>query len=236
MTGRAQLADSGFRPVSEVAERTTPGDSLRVPSAPPRPHWLYHETKRGLDIVVATILIAAIAPVLVVAVLAVWLETRANPFYLQERLGYRGRPFRMLKIRTMVPNADTVVPRSLNETAGPTFKARHDPRVTRVGAILRKTSLDEVPQLLHVLSGKMTLVGPRPPLANEVARYRSRHFRRLSVKPGLTCIWQVSGRSTLPFKTWMAMDEIYVRRRSLWFDLYLLARTQWVLIAMKGAW
>ena len=236
MVSRSELANNGFRTADAVLERGAPDRSFRLSPAAPRPHLLYDETKRALDIVVATILLAAVAPVLAVAIVAVWLETRANPFYRQERLGYRSRPFRMLKIRTMVPNADAMVPTSLNETMGPTFKARRDPRVTRVGAILRKTSLDELPQLLHVLSGKMTLVGPRPPLANEVALYRSRHFRRLSVKPGLTCIWQVSGRSRLTFRTWMSMDEIYIRKRSLWFDLYLLARTPWALIAMKGAW
>jgi len=125
--------------------------------------------------------------------------------------------------------------RASNEVSGPVFKMRSDPRVTRVGLLLRRTSLDELPQLFNVLRGEMSLVGPRPPLPKEVAQYTPTDMVRLSVKPGLTCLWQISGRSTVGFADWMELDREYVRNMSLWLDLSILFRTVGAVLNMRGA-
>jgi lipopolysaccharide/colanic/teichoic acid biosynthesis glycosyltransferase len=126
--------------------------------------------------------------------------------------------------------------RAQNEVDGPVFKMRHDPRVSRVGKFLRRTSLDELPQLFNILKGEMSLVGPRPPLPREVAKYRPADMIRLSVKPGLTCLWQVSGRSTVGFDAWMEYDREYVRRLSPWLDAAILIRTVWAVLSCRGAY
>jgi lipopolysaccharide/colanic/teichoic acid biosynthesis glycosyltransferase len=123
-----------------------------------------------------------------------------------------------------------------NEVSGPVFKMRSDPRVTKVGGLLRRTSLDELPQLLNVLKGEMSLVGPRPPLPKEVEEYRPSDAIRLSVKPGLTCLWQISGRSTVGFDEWMEFDRDYVRRMSLQLDVSILMRTVWAVVSCRGAY
>lgn len=204
-------------------------------TAAPEPHRGYNLSKRLVDVAAGTVLLAGALPIVATAALAVAATTRTSPFYVQRRIGQGGREFAMLKIRTMRPGADREVPLTLNETGGPTFKAKVDPRVTAVGKLLRRTSVDELPQLLHVVLGQLTLVGPRPGLPDEVRQYTHAEARRLSVKPGLTGIWQVSGRSDVPFRRWMAMDRAYIRRRSLLFDLGLLARTPWTVLSMRGA-
>ena len=201
----------------------------------PEPHPFYNVSKRALDIGVGVVLLLLLAPVIVVAAAVVAVAYRTNPFYISRRVGYRGREFPMVKIKSMRDGSDKVVPVRLNQTGGPTFKSAEDPRVTRVGRIVRLTSIDELPQLLSVVAGQMTLVGPRPPLPQEVALYTRPQLERLSVKPGITCIWQVSGRSDVQFRKWMAMDRVYVRRRTLLFDFWLLARTPWAVIIMRGA-
>jgi lipopolysaccharide/colanic/teichoic acid biosynthesis glycosyltransferase len=212
----------------------------RVPASPilapePEPHPLYNVTKRCLDIVLGVVLLILVSPVLILGLALVAISYRTNPFYIQRRVGYLGREFPMIKIKSMRDGADAAVPHHLNETDGPTFKATNDPRVTRIGRTLRLLSIDEVPQLINVVAGHMTLVGPRPPLPCEVASYRRPHLRRLRVKPGITCIWQVSGRSDIKFDTWMAMDRLYLRKRSLLFDFYLMLLTPWAVLTMRGA-
>jgi lipopolysaccharide/colanic/teichoic acid biosynthesis glycosyltransferase len=172
------------------------------------------------------------------AALMVRLSSRGPVFYVSDRVGRRGRQFRFLKFRTMCYDAETKRHEldGQNEVDGPVFKIRVDPRITRVGRLLRKLSLDELPQFAHVLSGKMSLVGPRPPLPEEVAEYGAWEAQRLLVKPGLTCIWQVSGRSDLGFHTWMSMDIEYIRDWSLWLDLKLLARTPAAVLSGHGAY
>jgi lipopolysaccharide/colanic/teichoic acid biosynthesis glycosyltransferase len=201
----------------------------------PEPHPGYNASKRAIDLVGGTLLFCASLPIITAAAIAVAATTRSWPFYVQRRVGYAGREFRMFKIRTMRNGADREVPLNLNETAGPTFKSRSDPRVTRVGAVLRKTSVDEMPQFLNVILGQLSLVGPRPGLPEEVRQYSLAEARRLAVKPGLTAVWQTSGRSDVPFRRWMAMDRAYIRRRSLKLDLLLLAKTPWTVVSMKGA-
>ena len=162
--------------------------------------------------------------------------TRGKPIFRQERLGYRGRPFTLYKFRTMTLDAAGRQHEVTNEQHGPVFKNRRDPRVTRLGRFLRSTSIDEMPQLLNVLLGQMSLVGPRPPLAREVAQYAPWQRRRLAVKPGLTCLWQVSGRCEIGFRQWVHMDLWYVRNQSLWNDLKLLARTPGSVLSRRGAY
>jgi len=194
--------------------------------------------KRALDLVTAALLVVVLSPVLLGAALMVKLSSRGPVFFGQDRIGHGGRPFRFLKFRTMCRDADAHRHEfdDQNEVDGPVFKIRHDPRITRVGRVLRKLSIDELPQLLHVLSGKMSLVGPRPPLPGEVAAYSEWEAQRLLVKPGLTCIWQVSGRSDLDFHTWVTMDVEYLRDWSLWLDLKLLARTVPAVLSGHGAY
>jgi lipopolysaccharide/colanic/teichoic acid biosynthesis glycosyltransferase len=199
------------------------------------PHFGYFATKRLLDVAGGLVLLVVSLPFIAAAALAVAVTTGSWPFYVQRRVGYMGREFWMLKIRSMRRGADRDIPLDLNETDGPTFKSRTDPRVTRVGGFLRRTSMDELPQFVNVVAGQLSLVGPRPGLPSEVRQYTRSETRRLTVKPGLTAIWQVSGRSDVPFRRWMAMDRLYIRRRSLWLDLALLARTPWTVITMRGA-
>ena len=187
---------------------------------------------------IGALMLAALSPVLACAALMVKLSSRGPVFFAQERVGCRGRRFRFLKFRTMRDGAEEERCRldGLNELDGPVFKIRDDPRITRAGRILRKFSVDELPQLFHVLSGKMSLVGPRPPLCEEVEAYSRWDAQRLLVKPGLTCIWQVSGRSNLSFHTWVDMDIEYIRRWSLWVDVKLLARTVPAVLSGRGAY
>ena len=194
--------------------------------------------KRLIDVVIAAVALMVLSPVLVCAALMVKLTSGGPVFYAQDRAGWRGRPFRFLKFRSMCRDAHEKRHEleGQNEVDGPVFKIRNDPRITRGGRVLRKLSLDELPQLVHVLSGKMSLVGPRPPLPEEVAAYGSWEAQRLLVKPGITCIWQTSGRSDLDFRTWVRMDIAYIRDWSLWLDVKLLVRTVPAILSGHGAY
>lgn len=196
----------------------------------------YRITKRAIDLAGAIALLALLAPVAVAVLLTLLITTKGKPLFFQTRLGYQGRPFRMAKFRTMVVDAEARQAAVRNEQAGPVFKNRRDPRVTRFGALLRKTSLDEIPQLLNVVLGQMSLVGPRPPIAGEVAKYDPWQRRRLAVKPGLTCLWQVSGRCEVGFLDWVRMDLWYIKNQSLRTDLWLLAKTPLAVLARRGAY
>ncbi|MGD0897444.1 MAG: sugar transferase, partial [Thermoguttaceae bacterium] len=162
--------------------------------------------------------------------------TRGRPLFWQLRAGHLGRPFWMAKFRTMGHGAERLQATVSNEAGGLVFKNRRDPRVTLLGRFLRKTSLDETPQLFHVLQGRMSLVGPRPLDVREVARFAAWQRRRLAVLPGLTCLWQVSGRSDVAFENWVRMDLWYVRNQGLWTDCKLLLRTPLSVLACRGAY
>ena len=196
----------------------------------------YLAAKRALDVLGAAGLLLVFAPVVLTAYLVLWLTTRGRPIFCQERLGLGGRPFTMYKFRTMQPDAIRRQHAVKNEHEGPIFKNRRDPRITRLGRFLRSTSIDEMPQLVNVLLGQMSLVGPRPPLRTEVAQYKPWQRRRLTVKPGLTCLWQVSGRSEIGFEQWVRMDLWYVSNQGLWTDLGLLARTPCSVLSRRGAY
>jgi lipopolysaccharide/colanic/teichoic acid biosynthesis glycosyltransferase len=194
--------------------------------------------KRAFDLVVGTLALLVVAPLLLLLLAAIMLESPGNPIFVQERLGHNGKRFRLLKLRTMVPDAERrrAEIEHLNEALPPLFKVRHDPRVTRLGRILRLTSLDEVPQLINVIRGDMSIVGPRPRLPYEFSMDDPAIQRRLSVKPGLAGLWQVSGRATLNFDEALALDLAYVENSSFWLDLKLIARTLWVVITLHGAY
>lgn len=196
----------------------------------------YRLMKRLLDIVGAIVAFVLFLPILFPVLLVLLITTRGRPFYAQERVGYCGRRFKMIKFRTMRLDADRIRHLVPNEKEGPIFKSKKDPRITRVGRLLRKTSIDELPQLFNVLVGDMSLVGPRPALVKEVAEYAAWQRGRLCVMPGLTCLWQVSGRSDVDFEQWVRMDLWYVRHQSLWTDIKLLLRTPWSVISMRGAY
>jgi exopolysaccharide biosynthesis polyprenyl glycosylphosphotransferase len=194
--------------------------------------------KGGVDRVVAGVALIVLAPVLLAIAIAVRADTSGPVLYRQERVGLGGRPFTMLKFRSMVVDADRQVDqlRDANISDGLLFKMREDPRVTHVGRWLRRLSLDELPQLLNVLGGSMSLVGPRPPLPVEVARYDSSVSRRLLVKPGLTGLWQVSGRSDLPWEEAVRLDLRYVENWSLATDLLIIGKTARAVLSRSGAY
>jgi len=196
----------------------------------------YVVAKRALDLVGSAVAVVLFGPLMLLVMAALVVATRGRPLFFQTRVGHQGRPFRMVKFRTMRLDADALRHSVVNEQDGPIFKNRRDPRVTRLGRLLRSTSIDELPQLFNVLSGQMSLVGPRPPLPAEVACYAAWQRRRLAVKPGLTCLWQVSGRSEIGFEQWVRMDLWYLKHQSLWVDLALLARTPWSVLSRRGAY
>jgi lipopolysaccharide/colanic/teichoic acid biosynthesis glycosyltransferase len=227
---------------SEVVSDHSAPSSLVVSRAM-TPHFGYEFAKRALDIVAALVLLALIAPAFVVIAILVKRSSPGPVFFRQERYGLGGKPFEMLKFRTMVADAEQQAEAlrllALNgEIAAidaPAFKSADDPRVTKVGRILRRYSLDELPQFVNVLRGEMTLVGPRPLVAAEARQVSAEALVRHSVKPGLTCIWQTSGRSRVSYDERMAMDVEYVRTRSLWLDIVLLLKTPLAAIRGDGA-
>ncbi|OJH34786.1 exopolysaccharide biosynthesis polyisoprenyl-phosphate hexose-1-phosphate transferase EpsZ [Cystobacter ferrugineus] len=193
--------------------------------------------KRLFDIVSSAAALLVLSPLLITVALAVKLTSRGPIFFKQERVGLHGRTFGMLKFRSMVVNAEELKAKleALNEQTGPVFKMKNDPRITRVGRFIRKYSIDELPQLINVLRGEMSVVGPRPPIPKEVAKYAAWQRRRLSVRPGLTCIWQVSGRNQISFENWMYLDMQYIDHWSLKNDLNLILKTVPVVITGSGA-
>lgn len=198
----------------------------------------YRFLKRLFDVVASLGGLLLLLPLFPVIVLLIKLETRGPIFFQQARVGYRGRVFGCYKFRSMAVDAEEQKTRlaHLNEATGAAFKIKEDPRITGVGRYLRRSSLDEFPQLLNILKGDMSVIGPRPQIPSEVEDYTPEHAQRLLVMPGLTCLWQVSGRSHLDFEEWMELDRQYVQERSLRADLGILARTLPAVIQRKGAY
>jgi exopolysaccharide biosynthesis polyprenyl glycosylphosphotransferase len=194
-------------------------------------------TKEVFDRCFASAVLLATAPVFLLIALLVKLTSKGPVFFIQERTGLYGRKFQMYKFRTMIADAaaQKALLQSINEMQGPVFKIKNDPRVTSVGRILRKYSLDELPQFLNVLKGDMSLVGPRPLPCEEAALIQGAQRRRFSVKPGLTCIWQISGRNEIDYDSWMALDLQYIDRWSLGLDFQILLKTPAAIISSKGA-
>ncbi|GAA3402950.1 sugar transferase [Paenibacillus hodogayensis] len=194
--------------------------------------------KRSADFVVSAIGILLISPILAAVAIAIKLDSRGPLLIKQKRIGKNGAPFNMLKFRSMVANAEALKASLAhkNEAVGPVFKIKNDPRITRVGRFIRKYSLDELPQLFNVLMGQMSLVGPRPPLPNEVEQYTDYQWRRFDVRPGITGLWQVSGRSDLPFEEWVKLDIYYIERWSLGLEFRILLKTLPVVLKGEGAY
>jgi lipopolysaccharide/colanic/teichoic acid biosynthesis glycosyltransferase len=199
-------------------------------------HWWQLALKRTIDLVGALLMLLVLSPILIAAAAAVAFTSPGPILYRQQRVGRDGEPFMMLKFRSMYDRAHEQRDLHLNEATGPVFKIRDDPRVTSVGRVLRRLSVDELPQLFNVVKGEMSLVGPRPALPEECAHYTEREMGRLLVKPGLTCRWQVSGRSDVTFDQWVDMDLEYIETWSLRQDIVLMLRTIPAVISGRGAY
>lgn len=194
--------------------------------------------KRALDVLVSSGALLVLLPLLLAAAVAIKLNSPGPVFFLQERIGVNKRRFKIFKFRTMVPNAEKLMAtlESKNEVTGPVFKMKNDPRITSIGRFLRRSSIDELPQLINVLKGDMSLVGPRPlPVRDYEGFSEDWQRRRFSVKPGITCLWQVSGRSGISFDQWMLLDVQYMDQWSLWLDLKILAKTVPAVLKGQGA-
>ena len=193
--------------------------------------------KRLLDLFGSLVGLILLSPLMIGTAIIIKVTDPGPIFFSQVRSGRNGRKFRMHKFRSMVVNAEALKAKLMaqNEMDGPVFKMKHDPRITRIGRFIRKTSIDELPQLFNVLLGEMSLVGPRPPLPSEVAKYKPWQRRRLSVKPGITGPWQVSGRNEISFEQWMEMDLEYIDNWSLWLDIRIIFMTVPVVLMKKGA-
>lgn len=193
--------------------------------------------KRFMDVVLGSLLIVAALPLWIIIPIIIRLDSPGPALFRQERVGRHGRRFIMYKFRSMVQNAEQMLPQvqALNEMDGPVFKITDDPRFTRLGKFLRKTSIDELPQLFNVLKGEMSLVGPRPPLFSEVVRYSPWQRKRLAITPGITCLWQVSGRNKIKFDEWMQLDLQYINNWSLSLDMKILLKTILAVLSQKGA-
>lgn len=199
-------------------------------------HVPYAPLKRVLDIACALVLLLLLLPVFVVIAILVRASSPGPVFYKSNRVGRCGHLFPFVKFRSMRPDAEHLLAQlqGQNEKDGPIFKIKDDPRITPIGRFIRKYSLDELPQLWSVLVGQMSMVGPRPPLAKEVEQYDEFALRRLTVKPGITCYWQVMGRSRLTFEEWMELDNQYIDEMSFLTDLKIIAKTPWAIIHPKG--
>lgn len=219
--------ESGYKPSSTIYL-----DKLSV-----RPKHIYNFFKRIFDIVSSFCAIVVLSPVMIAVGLAVFFQDFHNPFFVQTRLTKNGREFKMIKFRSMCVDAEEKLAalKELNEVDGPAFKMEHDPRVTKVGDFIRRTSLDELPQLFNILTGSMSVVGPRPPLPSEVEQYTVYQKQRLCVKGGLTCYWQCSGRSNVGFDEWMDMDIQYIKERSILTDIKIILKTFKAVIMRDGA-
>jgi len=218
-----------------VASRAVADGFLHYVNESARPE--YRVLKRLLDIAGSAALLWVLFPLILLAAALVKLTSRGPVFFRQTRVGLHGKNFNMLKFRSMVANAEAlkIALVTQNEQSGPVFKMKRDPRVTPLGRYLRRYSIDELPQLVNVLRGDMTLVGPRPPVPQEVAQYEPWQRRRLSVPPGLTCLWQVSGRNDIGFQDWMYLDLQYIDHQNLSQDLNLLLRTVPAVMSGRGS-
>ena len=226
--------------IAELSRQTalTPPRIFSLPQIKRRVPTAWIVLKRISDVLISAILLVVLAPVLAIIALAVKMTSPGSVLFSQLRVGKDGKTFRFYKFRTMVDGAHLLheCVAHLNECDGPALKIANDPRLHGLGPFLRRASLDELPQLWNVLRGEMSLVGPRPALPNEVANYAPPYYERFDVMPGLTGLWQVSGRATVPFKRWMAMDIWYVRNWTPLVDLWLLARTIPAVLFREGAW
>ena len=197
----------------------------------------YYILKRVIDVTGSLTGILLLSPLMLITIVAIKVESRGPIFFHQNRVGKQGEMFKMYKFRSMVTNAEEVLKelKDENEMSGPMFKMKDDPRITKVGKLLRRTSIDELPQLINILRGEMSLVGPRPNLKKEVIRFSKFQKQKLYAKPGLTCYWQVMGRSSIDFEEWMKLDIKYIEERNTWIDIKLIFKTCGVLFGDENA-
>ncbi len=195
--------------------------------------------KRFMDILGGGVALLLFSPIYAATILAIKLEDGGPIFYRQTRIGQGGRPFKMIKFRSMVTNADKLKDQLLAQNQhgeGVTFKMKDDPRVTRVGKFIRKFSIDELPQFYNVLVGEMSIVGPRPPVPREVDLYQAFHLRRLKIKPGITCLWQIGGRAEIDFEGQVRLDLQYIHSSNVWKDILIILKTVPAVLFGKGAY
>lgn len=197
----------------------------------------YHFIKRGIDLFFSLVGIILLSPTLLTVAILIKIGSKGRVVFSQERVGKNGKYFKMYKFRSMIANAEDLLDKlkESNEMTGPMFKMKSDPRITQIGRFIRKTSIDELPQLFNVLKGEMSLVGPRPNLPREVAEFDENHKLKLLAKPGLTCYWQVMGRNEIGFEQWMKLDIKYIEERSTFIDLKLICKTFFVLFGDENA-
>lgn len=224
----------GWRRERRVLERQPMLDKREVQTG----KRLYCAAKRGQDILFSALALLVLWPFMLLLALVIYIDSPgASPFFVQQRIGLNGKPFRFIKFRSMVPDAEKKLHALLdkNEMDGPVFKIRRDPRITRVGSFIRRCSIDELPQLINILKGDMSIVGPRPALPREVKKYDDYERQRLYVRPGLTCYWQVQPRrNDLSFDEWLELDLKYIRERSFLTDWKIIFKTFSAVIGMEG--
>lgn len=209
-----------------------------LPETVPEQVRPYDRAKRVFDVVFAGLSLIVLSPVLLIIALIIFMDDpHGSPIYVSKRMGKNGRIFDFYKFRSMCVNAEKQLGElmNLNEADGPAFKIKDDPRITRFGRFIRKTSIDELPQLWNVIKGDMSIVGPRPPIPREVEQYDEKQMQRLKVVPGLTCYWQIQpARNSLSFQEWMDLDLKYIRERSFRVDLKIILKTAWVMVRGEG--
>lgn len=226
--------------VPYVKQYEEPGEDVSVDESIARleRRWAYRFVKRAFDAVFSAIVLIALCWLYAIIAIAIKIDDPKGPvLFSQERAGKDGRPFRMYKFRSMCADAEEKLAelKDLNEKTGPVFKIKEDPRITRVGKLIRKTSLDELPQFLNVLKGDISVVGPRPALLNEVAAYTPHQAQRLLVKPGITCYWQTRrNRDAITFDEWVELDLLYIKKCGIWADLKLIIQTIGVVLSAQG--
>ncbi|HEX2986192.1 MAG TPA: sugar transferase [Caproiciproducens sp.] len=201
-------------------------------------HTLYSFLKRLFDVLLSFFAIIVLLPLFLLLAVAIKLDSKGPVIYSQMRAGKSGKPFKLYKFRSMCIDAEEKLEqlKDQNEKNGPIFKIANDPRVTRVGRFIRKVSIDELPQLINILKGEMSIVGPRPPLLSEMEQYTLYQMQRLDVTPGLTCYWQISGRSDIDFNQWVELDLKYIRECGLWTDLRIILKTVPAVLLARGAY
>jgi lipopolysaccharide/colanic/teichoic acid biosynthesis glycosyltransferase len=197
----------------------------------------YFIVKRIIDIIGSILGIVLFSPLMLITAMAIKMESSGTIIFYQYRVGKDGKIFKMYKFRSMIENAEKLTHKlkNKNEMTGPMFKIKDDPRITRIGKFIRKTSIDELPQLINVLKGEMSLVGPRPNLPKEVEKLNAYQRQKLCAKPGLTCYWQVMGRNSINFQRWMELDIKYIRERNTWLDIKLIYQTVTLLLGDENA-
>ncbi|MCC2667836.1 MAG: Undecaprenyl-phosphate galactosephosphotransferase [Armatimonadetes bacterium] len=238
--GRTNTTDRSNVPAVEVwlpEGVENQGERLSDLGHIPTVHVPHAVAKRTVDILVSLIALTLGFPIFLLVALLVKVTSQGPVLFKQTRVGVGGRLFTCYKYRSMYLDAEARLEevRHLNELSGPVFKIKNDPRITPVGRFIRKASLDELPQFLNVLRGEMSLVGPRPPIPEEVRKYGARERGRLAVRPGLTCLWQIGGRSSVDFEHWVELDLAYIRTMSFWGDLVILLKTIPAVLTARGA-